>query len=122
MATGLPWVRIDSDLAQNPKILDLIAEHGQRGMAASFMFVCSIGYSAAHNTDGSIRKAALASIHGTPTLARLLVEVDLWEVFEKGWRISRYAEHQPTMAMREAADKARSEAGKKAANARWGNE
>jgi hypothetical protein len=122
VATGLPWVRVDSDLAQNPKILDLIAENGQRGMAAAFMFVCSIGYSAAHNTDGSIRKAALASIHGTPVLARLLVDSGLWEPFEKGWQITKYAEHQPTMAMREAIEKAKSEAGRKAANARWGND
>lgn len=122
MATGLPWVRVDSDLAQNPKVLDLIAEHGQRGMAAGFMFICSIGYSAAHNTDGSIRKAALASIHGTPALARLLVEVGLWEPVEKGWRVTKYADHQPTLATREAMEKARSDAGRKAANARWGNE
>ena len=122
MATGLPWVRIDSDIAQNPKVLDLVAEHGQRGMAAAFMFICSIGYSTAHNTDGSIRKAALASIHGTAALARLLVEAGLWEQAEKGWQVSNYAEHQPTVATREAIEKARSEAGRRAANARWGND
>lgn len=121
MASGLPWVRVDSDLAQNPKIAELVDQYGQRGMAAAFVFVCSIGHSAAHNTDGLVRKAVLPFIHGTPPLARLLVEVGLWEQAEKGWQISRYAEHQPTMAMREAIEKAKSEAGRKAANARWGN-
>jgi hypothetical protein len=121
MATGLPWVRIDSDLAQNPKIADLASEHGQRGLAAAFVFVCSIGHCAAHNTDGEIRKAMLPFIHGTAALARLLVEAGLWEVVDKGWRITGYAEHQPTRAAREAEANARSEAGRKAANARWGN-
>lgn len=117
MAAGLPWVRIDSDLAQNPKIVDLVAEHGQRGLAAAFVFVGSIGYSAGHNTDGEIRKGVLPFIHGTAAHARLLVEVGLWDIAERGWRISRYAEHQPTMATREAL----SEAGKKGAAKRWGN-
>jgi len=118
MAAGLPWVRIDSDLAQNPKVADLVAEHGARGKAAAFVFVCSIGYAAAHNTDGSIKKANLPFIHGTAADARLLVEVGLWDVVEKGWQISRYAEHQPTLATREAL----SEAGKKGAAKRWGKE
>lgn len=122
MAAGLPWVRIDSDLAQNPKVADLVAEYGARGKAAAFVFVCSIGYAAAHNTDGAIRKAMLPFVHGTAADARILVEAGLWDVAEKGWRISRYAEHQPTMAAREAEAKARSQKARDAANARWGNE
>ena len=121
MAAGLPWVRIDSDLAQNPKVADLAAEHGQRGLAAAFVFVCSIGHCAAHNTDGEIRKAMFPFIHGTPALARLLVDVGLWEVAEKGWRVAKYAEHQPTAESREAAAQRRSDAARTAANARWGN-
>ena len=121
MATGLPWVRVDSDLAQNPRIVTLIADHGQRGMAAAFMFICSIGHAAAHNTDGVVLKAVLPFIHGTPALAPLLVEAGLWEDAEKGWKIAKYDEHQPTKATREATSGARSEAARKAANARWGN-
>ncbi|MBG9885168.1 hypothetical protein ABE10_00915 [Bacillus toyonensis] len=121
MATGLLWVRVDSDLAHNPKIVTLIANHGQRGMAAAFMFICSIGHAAAHNTDGAILKPVLPFIHGTPTLARILVEAGLWEEAEQGWRIAKYYEHQPTKATREAVSEARSEAARKAANARWGN-
>lgn len=122
MATGLPWVRIDSDLAQNPKVADLVAEYGARGKAAAFVFVCAIGYAAAHNTDGAIRKAMLPFVHGTPADARILVEAGLWDVAEKGWCITRYAEHQPTMATREAEAKARQEKARNAANTRWGNE
>src|SRR5690606_237782 len=94
---------------------DLVAEHGQRGMAAAFVFICAIGYSAAHNTDGVIRKAHLPFIHGTAAHARLLVEVGLWDTAEKGWQITNYASHQPTLATREAL----SEAGKRGAAKRW---
>lgn len=121
MATGLPWVRIDSDLAQNPKIAELASEHGQKGLAAAFVFICSIGHCAAHNTDGEIKKAMLPFIHGTTATARLLVETGLWEVAEKGWRVVNYASHQPMKAARDADAAARSEAARKAANARWGN-
>lgn len=122
MAAGLPWVRVDSDIAHNPKIAELIAEHGQRGLAAAFVFICSIGHCAAHNTDGEIRKAILPLIHGNAALARLLVEAELWAVDERGWRIPGYADSQPTRAAREADASARSEAARKAANARWGND
>jgi hypothetical protein len=120
MATGLPWVRIDSDLAHNPKIATLVAEHGQKGAAAAFVYVCSIGHCGAHNTDGEIRKAVLPFIHGNPALARLLVEAGLWEATDTGWTIPGYAEHQPTKEGREAEAAARSERARAAANARWG--
>jgi len=121
MATGLPWVRIDSDLAQNPKIADLASDYGVRGLAAAFVFVCSIGHCAAHNTDGDIRKAMLPFIHGTVPLARLLVDAGLWETTDTGWRVTNYAEHQPTSETREVDAKRRTEAARTAANARWGN-
>ncbi len=121
MASGFPWFRVDSDLAQNPKIAELVAEHGQKGMAAAFVFVCSIGHASGHNTDGEVRKAVLPHIYGNTALARLLVEAGLWEVTEKGYVIPGYAESQPTKATREADAAARSEAARRAANARWGN-
>lgn len=121
MATGLPWVRIDSDISQNPSIVDMIEQHGQRGLAAAFVFVGSIGHCAAHNTDGVLRKSILPFVHGTPALARLLVEAGLWEQEGTGWRIPKYEGHQPTREVRESDAAARSAAAKKAADARWGN-
>lgn len=120
MATGLNWFRVDVDIAQNPKIVDLITQNGQRGAAAAFVFIASIGYCAAHNTDGELLKSVLPFIHGNAATARLLVESGLWETDEKGWRITRYAEHQPTKATREAISAAKAAAGKKGAEARWG--
>lgn len=121
MASGLNWFRVDSDLAQNPKIIGLVSAYGQRGMAAAFLFVCSIGYAAAHNTDGELLKSVLPFVHGTPAQARLLVEAGLWDATDKGWWITKYDEHQPTKTTREQVSAARSEAARKAANARWGN-
>lgn len=119
MASGLPWFRCDSDIATNPKILDMIAEHGARGKAAAFVFIAGLGYCAQHLTDGELRKGTLPFIHGTPSDARLLVEARLWEEWERGWRVVNYADHQPTREMTEAAAKARSEIARDAARARW---
>ncbi|MGI6878799.1 hypothetical protein [Microbacterium sp. gxy059] len=120
MATGLPWIRIDSDIASNPKIADLIAEHGAKGKAAAFVYVAAIGYAAAHQTDGHIPRGGLLICHGTPNDARLLVDAGLFEQAEKGWQVANYAEHQPTRAVAEAAAAERSERARKAAEARWG--
>jgi hypothetical protein len=48
--------------------------------------------------------------------AKLLVDVDLWEVAEDGWQIHDFDDYLPTAET----SSARSEAGKKGANARWG--
>lgn len=121
MSAGLTWFRVDSDIAQNPKIAQLVADHGQKGLAAAFVFVCSIGHASGHNTDGDVKKAILPHIYGNSVYARLLVEAGLWEATEKGYCIPGYAESQPTRATREADAAARSESARKAANARWGN-
>jgi hypothetical protein len=121
MTSGLPWVRIDSDIASAPKVADMIAEHGQKGKAAAFVFVAGIGYCAQHLTDGHIKKGALPFIHGTPQDARLLVEARLWDPADKGWRVVNFDRHQPTRQTTEDAAAMRSEKARTAANARWGN-
>lgn len=115
---GLPWFRLDSNINTHPRILDLM-EYGAKGRAAAFTFVCSIAYGVNHSTDGNIRKAALGLIHGTPADAKLLVAVGLWVEVEGGWMIPDWAERQQTKETTEAKRAIRSEAGRKAANARW---
>lgn len=122
MATGLPWVRMDTDTHENPKILDFIEEHGQRALAAIAVWKFAIGYAGGHGTDGEITRAALRQVHGTPTHARLLVEAGFFDVTEKGWQISGYEVHQPSRAITEQLREQLSEAGKKGAAARWGKE
>lgn len=122
MATGLPWVRMDTDTHENPKILDFIEEHGQRALAAIAVWKFAIGYAGGHGTDGEITRAALKQVHGTPTHARLLVDAGFFELTEKGWQISGYETHQPSRAMTDQLREQLSEAGKKGAAARWGKE
>lgn len=119
MASGLPWFRVDSDIAGNPKIADMIADHGARGKAAAFVYIAAIGYCSAHLTDGVVRKGALALVHGTPADARLLVDAGLLAAVDGGWEVVNFAAHQPTRDQSERAAKARSEAARTAANARW---
>jgi hypothetical protein len=119
MASGLPWVRMDSDTYANPRVVDFIDDHGQRGLAAIAIWKFAIEYSGGHATDGLISKAVLRQIHGTAVHARLLVDGGFFEVHEKGWLIAGYDTHQPTRATTEELRRARSEAGKKGAAARW---
>jgi hypothetical protein len=90
-AMGLPWVRLDTQFAQNPKILYLVEDKKWR---AAFVWVASLGYSGAHGTDGFIPKACLAALHATPSDAKNLVEVGLWMETIGGWEINSWAEHQ----------------------------
>lgn len=122
MATGLPWVRMDTDTHENPKILDFIEEYGQRALAAIAVWKFAIGYAGGHGTDGEITRAALKQVHGTPAHARLLVEAGFFDLTEKGWQICGYDVHQPSRAITEQLREQLSEAGKKGAAARWGKE
>lgn len=122
MATGLPWVRMDTDTHENPKILDFIEAHGQRALAAIAVWKFAIGYAGGHGTDGAISRAALRQIHGTPAQARLLVEAGFFEITDKGWQVLSYETHQPTRAITEQLREQLSEAGKKGAAARWAKE
>lgn len=110
---GLNWVRLDSNLHSNHKVLSLLGERG--GDHALCVYVFSLGHSGAHGTAGFIPGTALGLFHGKPKDAALLVEVGLWHALPGGWEINDWLEHQPTPE--EA--RARSEKAKAAAEARW---
>lgn len=120
MAAGLSWVRMDTDIYANPKVVDFIDEHGDRGLAAIAVWKFAIEYSGGHGTDGTISRAVLRLIHGKPQHARLLVEAGFLTETETGWSVNGYEDHQPSKATTEALSQARSEAGKKGAAKRWG--
>lgn len=115
---GLPWFRADTNLPTHDKILALL-EASPKGKGAAFVYVCSLAYSAGHETDGFIRRAALPFIHGTATEARLLAEARLWEVVEGGWQIVNYAERQRSSTTSAEISAARAAAGRKGAQKRW---
>ena len=115
---SLPWIRLDTAMPDNPKILDLIDGH-KEGRAAAFVWVCSLAYAGKHGTDGFISRSALSRLNGRPADAKLLVAVGLWkDEAGVGWTINGWAEFQES----NEETKARSDRARKAAFARWGKE
>lgn len=133
---GLPWVRLDSSMPDNPKILRLASTPA--GKAAAFVWLCSLAYSGKHETDGYIPREALSRVNGSMADARRLVEAGLWDEGERGWHIHGWAEFQRVVwtedelrSMASNGGKARmgrltpeerSELGRRAAQARWAGE
>lgn len=116
---GLPWVRLDSNIASHDKILALVAAHGQRGRAAGFVYCCSLGYSGGNGTDGFIPFTALPFVHATKKDAELLVSVGLWEPHPSGWTIRNYSDRQQMQSVSTAIRAAQSLGAQKANCVRW---
>jgi hypothetical protein len=111
----LPWVRIDTNLASHPKILNLLDDPSAKRWQAFASYICAIGWSADRGTNGTIPTNALRYIHATPVTARLLVKYGLWHEDLTGWVIHNFAERQQMTA--EAS--AKRQAMKRAACKRW---
>lgn len=109
------WVRVDSNLAANHKVLALLEQRG--GDHALNIYVFGLGYCMNAGNDGFIPKLALGLFHGRAKDAQLLVEVGMWHELPGGWQVHDWAEYQPSS---EEAVK-RSEKAKRAAARRWGN-
>ncbi|QDQ93723.1 hypothetical protein FND50_25170 [Rhodococcus sp. WB9] len=117
---GLPWARTDTNLPTHDKILDLIGM-GPKGKGAAFVYVSSYLYAADNGTDGLIKKAVLPFIHCNQAEAKLLVAVGLWEAEPpSNYRIKNYGTKQAVGFAQQALHEARSAAGKKGADSRWG--
>lgn len=102
--SGLPWVRLDADIASHDKILSLIGDPSAKRWQAAFSYVCSIGWSGGHGTDGHVPNAALPFIHGTTATAGLLQKHGLW-VPEPGGSYLRNFSARQELAMVTAAKK-----------------
>lgn len=110
----LPWVRLDSNIATHDKILALLSQRD--GAKAFVLYVCAMGYAGAHGTDGHISTYALAVNHGTPRLAQMLIDHQLWEYNGDGsYVIHNWLDRQEGALTTGA----KSKAGKKANCIRW---
>ena len=109
---GLPWVRLDTQWAHNPKFLMLIEDKKWRAIS---VYMAGLGYSGAHGTKGFLPELCLSSLHGTKREANDLVEVCLWLLQPGGWDINGWAEFQPEVDDAEA----RRKRAITAAQARW---
>jgi hypothetical protein len=113
----LQWVRLDTAMPGNAKVLHLIESH-KEGRAAAFVWLCSIAYAGEQGTDGFISRSALARCNGVAVHARLLVEHQFWKDEGIGWTIHDFAEYQPSTEE----TRQRSERARMAAFKRWGKE
>ena len=110
---GLPWIRLDTSMPDNPKILGLIDERD--GHRAAFVWVCCLTYCGKHGTDGFIPRAAMPFVHGRAADFARLVAGDALKVVPGGWEIPDWSEFQES---NEASQKRREKA-MRAAAIRW---
>lgn len=107
----MAWVYLDDQFPDHPKVV-------AAGDAAAWLFVCGLAYCKRYNTAGRIPKAQvpkLTSSRGPIKLAARLADVKLW--IDRG---DHYAVHDYDEWNR--SQQSRSDAGRKAAKARWGRD
>jgi hypothetical protein len=109
----LPRVRLDTAFPYNPKLLAMVAE--KDGHRAGLVYVCSLGYSGAHGTDGFIPREALPFIHGRPADAARLVRHGFWREQPGGWLVNGWTDFQESSADTQE----RRKRAQDAARARW---
>lgn len=110
---GLPWIRLDTTMPDNPKILGLLQE--PNGHRSAFVWVCCLAYAGKHGTDGFIPRGAAPFVHGKPQDFARLVAVSALKTVAGGWEINGWSEFQESSD----ASKDRRERAQKAAQIRW---
>lgn len=108
---SLPWVRLDSNIASHDKVLALLADRD--GAKAFTLYVCALGWSGGHGTDGLVPRHVLPLIHGNERLARQLEKHGLWREATTGWHIHNYELRQELAVIAEAKRAGKSAAGRK---------
>lgn len=107
------WVRLDTALPRNSKILTLLSQRD--GYRTAFVYICGLSYVGEQGTDGFIPREALTLLHARKQDAQRLVDVNLWWQEAGGWRVNDWDEYQPsTEEMKQRSARARA-----AASARW---
>lgn len=94
---GLPWVRLDSNIATHDKVI--AAREHPKGKQAMCLYMFALAWSGGAGTDGHIPRAAVSYLRGTPTEIAVLVEAGLWESNGDGWNIRNFAQRQETEAV-----------------------
>ncbi|MEX0973996.1 MAG: hypothetical protein WD024_01405 [Bacillota bacterium] len=103
----MPWVRLDDEFCQHPKILTA-------GPLAMALQVAGLCYASRYLTDGFVPAVSLPLLldlkgydSTAESLAKSLVEAGIWAACEGGYQIHDYLEFQPSrtrvLADREAA-------------------
>jgi hypothetical protein len=116
---ALPWVRLDSHIGSHDKVLALSSDPSAKRYQALFSYVCALGWSADHGTDGRIPAAALPFVHGNTSTARLLVKYQLWEEKTGAWEIRNFADRQMLSTVVAGARASKRSAAEKGNCKRW---
>lgn len=112
MAISMQWIRLQTTMFENPKILNLKEDKQWRAIVAHLE---AMTYSGRNGLAGYIPKTALRLLHIMPADAQTLVTEGLWVPAPGGWQINGWSEFQ----LADEESLARSEKAKKAAAVRW---
>jgi hypothetical protein len=99
---GLPWVRLDSNIAAHDKILHLLSDPSPKKWQAAASYCFALAWSGGVGQEGKVPAAALQMVHGTHATARLLVKYHLWEEAVAGWTIRNYDQRQELLIVSES--------------------
>ena len=110
---SLPWIRLDTSMPDNPKILGL--ETVKDGHRAAFMWLKCMCYAGKHGTAGFVPREAIPRLGGRMQDMAVLTEHGFITECAGGWDIHGWAEFQ---VADDAATKRRDKA-KRAAAIRW---
>ena len=110
---GLPWVRLDTSMPDNPKILGLLTE--KDGHRAAFVWICCLSYAGKHGTDGFIPREAVPRVNARTSDMARLVAAELLTAEAGGWHIHGWDEFQ----ISDADAQKRRERAQYAARKRW---
>lgn len=112
---GVQWIRLDTNMFENPKFLYLQEDRGHKLIVVHLQGMC---YSGRHGLAGYIPKAALRLIGATAADAAKLVAAQLWSPAPGGWEVNDWAEYQ----LVDEGAQARKDKATKAATKRWADE
>ncbi len=88
----MAWVRLDDGYPEHPKV-------DRVGYAAAWLNVCAWAYCARNLTDGFVpdeRVDRLAAVPKPRQLVAKLVEANLWESVEGGFKVHDFLEYNPS--------------------------
>jgi hypothetical protein len=113
---GMPWIRLQTTIFDNPKLLNLQADKQYRAIVTHFE---AMTYCGRTGLAGYIPKVAIdKAIGALPADVKRLVAEGLWSVAPGGWQINGWEDYQVSD---EDAIK-RSEKAQRAAQERWRRE
>lgn len=109
----MPWIKLDDHWMDHPKII-------AAGRDARDVWLASLTYCAKHMTDGYFHPSLVPSflvtagvnVANARTIAKVLLEVNLWEDSENRFYIHDYLDYNPTKEETEARRNVRAMAGR----------